>query len=252
MPESIDWPRMHPPRRRRRFLVILAVLGVILFGGRTALSYYIDVLWFESLCYGEVFWKTLGLQWGIFTAFAAATFLILYGSFLALKRAHLPDLPSGQTIFIGGQPLKLPVEPVLRLIALGVSLAIAAATGAGMMAEWSTLALYWYAPSATGAVVDPIFGRPLNFYLFTLPAWQLIAGWLTTLAVITCAVAGFFIVITGGTRALAGRRGGDIGSSWRGLSITSAFLLLMLAAQVYLGRFGRLFDDHTIFTGVTY
>src|SRR5207245_8075396 len=68
---------------------------------------------------------------------------------------------------------------VLRLIALGVSLAIAAAAGAGMMAEWSTLALYWYAPSATGTV-DPIFGRPLNFYLFTLPAWQLIAGWLTT------------------------------------------------------------------------
>jgi uncharacterized membrane protein (UPF0182 family) len=51
---------------------------------------------------------------------------------------------------------------------------------------------------------------------------------------------------------LAGRRGGDVGSSWRGLSITSAFLLLMLAVQVYLGRFGRLFDDHTIFTGVAY
>jgi len=31
------------------------------------------------------------------------------------KRAHLPDLPSGHTIFIGGQPVKLPVEPVLRL-----------------------------------------------------------------------------------------------------------------------------------------
>src|SRR3989475_5500925 len=136
MPESIDWPRMQPTRRRRRVCLILAVLGVIFCAGRSVLSYYIDVLWFESLGYGEVFWKTLGLQWGIFTVFAAATFLILYGSFLALKQAHLPDLPSGQTIFIGGQPLRLPVEPVLRLIALGVSLAIAAATGAGMMVEW--------------------------------------------------------------------------------------------------------------------
>lgn len=59
-----------------------------------------------------MFWKTLSLQWGISAAFTAATFLILYGSFLALKRAHLPDLPSGHTIYIGGQPLKLPVEPV--------------------------------------------------------------------------------------------------------------------------------------------
>jgi len=253
MPESIDWPRTHPPRRRRRFfLLILAVLAVIVFGGRTALSYYVDVLWFDSLGYRDVFWKTLGLQWGIFAAFAAATFLILYGSFLALKRAHLPDLPSGHTVFIGGQPLKLPVEPVLRLTALGLSLAIATATGAGMMLEWPTIALFWYAPRASGGFVDPIFGKPLNFFLFTLPAWQLLVGWLLTLAIITCALAVFFIFITGGTRAFAGRRGSYVTLPWHGLSITFAVLLLVLAIRVYLGRFERLFDGHTIFAGVTY
>jgi uncharacterized membrane protein (UPF0182 family) len=254
MPESIDWPPPHVarPRRRRRFLLILAILAGIVFGGRTALSYYVDVLWFGSLGYGHVFWKTLSLQWGIFTAFAAATFLILYGSFLALKRAHLPDLPSGHTIFIGRQPVKLPVEPVLRLIALGVSLVIAAATGAGMMVEWPTLALFWYAPGTTGGGVDPIFGKPLNFFLFTLPAWQLIAGWLLTLAVITCVFAVFFILITGGTGVLAGRRSRYVTLPWRGLSITFAFLLLVLAMLTYVGRFERLFDEHTIFGGVTY
>src|ERR1700683_4874963 len=261
MPESIDWPppnnpriqppRMHPPRRRR-FLIILAVLAVIFFGGRSALSSYVDVLWFRSLGYGDVFWKTLSLQWGVFAAFAAATFLILYGSFLALKRAHLADLPSGHTILIGGRPVKLPVEPVLRLIALGVSFAVAPATGASMMAEWPALALFWYAPRATGSVVEPIFGKPLNFFLFALPAWQLIAGWLLTLAVITCLLAGFFVLITGGSRALAGRLSRAVTLPWRGLSITFAFLLLILAMRVYIGRFELLFDDHTIFGGVTY
>src|SRR6202451_3260347 len=208
MPESIDWPpnhpRTNPPRRRRRFLLIVAVFASIFFGGRTALSYYVDVLWFRSLGYGDVFWKTLTLQWGVFAAFAAATYLILYGSFLALKRAHLSDLPSGHTILIGGRPVKLPVEPVLRLIALGLSLAVAAASGAGMMAEWPTLALFWFAPSATGSVVDPIFGKPLNFFLFTLPAWQLILGWLLTLAVMGCLLAVFFILHTGGSPMRAG------------------------------------------------
>jgi len=252
MPESIDRPRTYPPRRRRPFLIILAVLAGIALGGRTALSYYVDVLWFGSLGYGDVFWKTLSLQWGIFTAFTAVTFLILYGSFLALKRAHLPDLPSGHTIFIGGQPVKLPVEPVLRLIALGISLAVAAATGAGMMVEWPTLALFWYAPRGMGDVVDPIFGKPLNFFLFTLPAWQLIAGWLLTLAVMTCVLAFFFILITGGTRMLTGRRSGYVTLPWRWLSITFAFLLLTFAMRAYVDRFERLFDDHTIFGGVTY
>ena len=254
MPESIDWPRLLPPRprNRRRLFLILAILAGIFFGGRTALSYCVDMLWFRSLGYGDVFWKTLGLQWGIFAAFAAATFLILYGSFLALKRAHLPDLPDGHTILIGGRPVKLPVEPVLRLIALGVSLAVAAATGAAMIAEWPTLALFWYAPRFAGSAADPIFGKPLNFFLFTLPAWQLISGWLLTLAVITCILAVFFILITGGGRALAGRLSRHVPLPWRGLSIAFAFLLLILAMRAYIGRFERLLEDHTIFGGVTY
>ena len=252
MPESIDWPRMRPPGRRRRVLIILVVLAFILFASRAALSYYVDVLWFGSLGYADVFWKTLSLQWGTFATFAATTFLILYGSFLALKRAHLPDLPNGQTILIGGQRVTLPVEPVLRLIALGVSLTIAAATGASMMVEWPTLALFWYAPRTAGGVVDPIFGKPLNFFLFALPAWQLITGWLLTLAVITCVLAAFFILITGGSRVLAGRLSRSVTLPWRGLSIAVAFLLLIVAMRVYLGRFERLFEDHTIFGGVTY
>jgi uncharacterized protein len=254
MRESIDWPPLHPqPTRRRRFLLlILVVLAVIFFGGRSALSYYVDLLWFRSLGYGDVFWKTLTLQSATFTAFAAATFIILYGSFLALKRAHLPDLPSGQTIFIGGQPLKLPVEPVLRLIGLGASLVIAAATGASMVLEWPTFALFWYAPRTAGGVVDPIFGKPLNFFLLRLPAWQLIADWLLTLALIACVLAVFFILISGGTRVLAGRRTSSVPLPWRGFSITLTFLLLILAILEYLGRFQRLLEDHTIFGGVTY
>ncbi|HKN16538.1 MAG TPA: UPF0182 family protein, partial [Candidatus Sulfotelmatobacter sp.] len=199
-------------------------------------------------------WKTLSLEWGIFAAFAAATFLILYGSFLALKRAHLPELPSGHTIVIGGQPLKLPVEPVLRLIALGISLVIAAATGAGMMVEWPTLALFWYAPRTTGSVsvFDPIFGKSLNFFLFTLPAWQLIAGWLLMLAVIACILAAFFILITGGSRVLSRHLSRYVALPWRGFSIAFAFLLLIVAMRVYISRFELLLDDHTIFGGVTY
>ncbi len=203
MPESIDWPP-HParPRRRRRFLLLLVYLAGIVFGARTAFSYYVDVLWFRSLGYGDVFWKTFTLQWGIFTAFAAATFLVLYGSFLALKRAHLSDLPNGHTILIGGQPVRLPVEPVLRLVVLGVSLVIAAATGGAMIGEWPTLALFWFAPGTSSGVVDPIFGKPLNFFLFTLPAWQLIAGWLLTLAC-DCLCTGRFLYLDHGRSSCA-------------------------------------------------
>src|ERR1700683_1251166 len=160
MHESVDWPRLLPPRRRhrRRFFIIFAILLAIIFGGRTALSYYVNILWFESLGYVDVFRKVLTLQWGIFSAFAAATFLIIFASFLALKRSHLPDLPNGHTILIGGRPVQLPVGPVLNVIAFAVSLVIAAITGVSMIGEWPTLALYWHAPR-TSPVTAPIFGN---------------------------------------------------------------------------------------------
>jgi uncharacterized protein len=253
-PESIEWRR---PPSRRRLLLAFVLLGILLFSSRTALSYYVELLWFGSLGYADVFRKTLSLQWEVFVAFFAATFFILYGWFLALRRAYQADLLSGSVIFIGGHPIKLPVERILRLIVLVVSLIIAAMTGASMMAEWPTFALYWYAPQmpasqAAAAVIDPIFGRPLHFYLFTLPAWQFVAGWLLTLAVICCGIAFFFVLITGSTRIFAGRRGSSIPLPWRGFSLAFAFFLLVLAMRVYLSRFDALFEEHTVFSGVNY
>ena len=254
MPDTINWPKLTtPPRRRRGGLIFLiAIIAVIVLGSRTALSYWVDLLWFKSLGYGDVFWKARGLQWGIFAAFAALTFLILFGIFSALKRAHRDDLPSDHTVFIAGQEVKLSLKPVLRIISIGGSLIVAVITGGAMAAQWQTLALWWYAPQTAGAMADPIFGKPLGFYLFTLPAWQLIVGWLLTLSVIACLLAAVFLVVAGGSRALTGDRRSLSELPWRGLSIAAAFLLLIVAMRVYLSRFEQLFEHHTIFDGVTY
>jgi hypothetical protein len=65
------------------------------------------------------------------------------------------------------------LEPVLLLIALGLSPAIAATTrAASWVGEWPTLVLFWHAARTTFSLVDPTFGKPLNFFLFTLPDWQ--------------------------------------------------------------------------------
>ena len=254
MPDTINWPKLttSPRRRRGGLIFLIVVIAVIVLGSRTALSYWVDLLWFESLGYGDVFWKARGLQWGIFAAFAVLTFLILYGIFSALKRAHRDDLPSDHTVFIAGQEVKLSLKPVLRIISIGGSLIIGVITGGTMAAQWQTLALWWYAPQTAGAMADPIFGKPLGFYLFTLPAWQLIVGWLMTLSVIACLLAAVFLAVAGGSRALTGGRRGLSELPWRALSIATAFLLLIVAMRVYLSRFEQLFDHHTIFDGVTY
>ncbi len=259
MPVSIDFPqgRLEPreprsPRLGRKLIVFLIVIAAILFGTKTALSYWVDLLWFRSLGYGDVFWATWRIEWGVFAIFAVATFVILYGAFLALKRASQASLPSARQIILGGQPVNLSIEPVLRIVGIVGSLLAALLSGTAMMQEWPTLALFWYALHASGSISDPIFGRPLNFFLFTLPAWQLLLGWLLTLAVILCVVAVVLIAIAGGFSLLDKRAAGHSVPAWRGLSITVAFLLLVVAMNVFVSRFQCLLDHHTIFEGVNY
>jgi uncharacterized membrane protein (UPF0182 family) len=244
---------------RGHFGWTLGVVLVVLFlGGSAALSYYVDALWFDSLGYGSVFWKTLNLQAAIFTVTALVTFLALYGAFRLLKPARFGEIGSGGVIIVNDRPVRVPVGPVLSLIAVALSGFIALGTGAGMAANWPAIGLWWYGggvavpTAAMTHTADPIFGRPVTFYLFTLPVWQLAAGWLLRLAFLTLAMAVFFFVASSGGRLL--RRdhadSGDITA--RGLGLAWALFLLAIAVEVYLGRFDNLFEDHPIFSGITY
>jgi uncharacterized membrane protein (UPF0182 family) len=252
---TIDWP---PPRRRGRGRVaLLAVIAAVFLGGGTALSYYVESLWFASLGFGDVFWTTLNLQAGTFAAFFLATFGILYLAFVGLKPARLEELAGG-TILINGQPVTIPVAGAIRMIAIGAALIIALGSGLGMSAQWQTLALYWNAAgdlgaaAATAAETDPIFGRPLAFYFFTLPAWRLLVGWITTLALVIVLAAAALAVVGGGVRAFEARRATASLIPLRGVSVAVAALLATFAIRVYIGRFDRLYTDHTIFSGVNY
>ena len=142
---TIDWPSPRQPRRRGR-LFLFAALALLIFGSGTTLSYYVDALWFDSLGFSDVFWRMLRIQSEVFLLFATATFIALYGAYFALKPADL-DLASS-SILINGQPLRLPVGPVLRLIALVACAFLAIITGFGMMAQWNTFALYLHQPAA--------------------------------------------------------------------------------------------------------
>ena len=247
--DPIDFPR----RGRRRGRLLALVLFVSLFGAGTAVSYYVEALWFESLGYGDVFWKLLNLQGAIAAVAGFVTFGWLYGAFRILKPPHFGELGTNGVIFVNNHPVRLPVGPVLSLVAIVLSALIALAAGTGMMARWPTLALWWYRGDggAAAAATDPIFNRPLAFYLFTLPFAQLISAWLLRLAAATFVIALFFFATS---RRLPARRRSLSGEAARarGLSLAWAVLLWTMAAQTYLGRFTRLLGDHTIFAGVTY
>ena len=253
--DTISFPPQRSGRGRAGLLLVVALV-VLLFGGGTALGYYVDALWFDSLGYSQVFWKILELQGLILVAAGAATFIAVYGAFLALKPARFGEIGSDGVIIINDRPVRLPVGPVLSIIAVLLAAIVALGTAVGLMSEWPTIAVWWHGKDVivSGArSVDPIFGRPIAFYLFTLPAWQLAAGWLLRLAMLAFGMGLFFFLASSGTRVLQGRAVlRENAPAMRGLAVAFGFLLAAIAVEVYLGRFEHLFEDHAIFAGVTY
>jgi uncharacterized protein len=251
---TIDWPPPKPARSRRGRLVVLALAIVAVLSAGTMLSYYVDSLWFDGLGFGDVFWTALNLRATVFSVFTLATFIVLYLSLLALKPARIASLRGA--VLVGGQPVSL--EPLVKFAIVAISLIVAAGTGLGMSAEWTTFALYWHgglstlgAAQAAAAEQDPIFGRPIAFYFFTLPAWRLIVGWMTTLATMVMIAAVAASVMVSGSQLAGARRHADT-PPLRGVSVAFSALLLLFAAQVFLSRFGLIYQDHTIFSGITY
>src|SRR3954470_19417856 len=244
--DTIDLPRRRPARRR--VLLVLVLLGVLLFGTETALSYYVDALWFEALGFGDVFWKTLNFQGAILLVVGTVTFAVLFGAFRALKPAGFGERYS---VLINGRRVTLPIGPVLSFAVAVASALIALLVAAGLSSGRATLAAGWFGRRAADPVVDPIFGRPLDFYLFTLPVWQLAAGWLMIMAVLTFGMGLLFFITSRGTTGLFQRTSRE-DSATRRLLLATSPLVAAIAAQIYLGRFERLFNDHTSFTGITY
>ncbi len=254
MPELVDWPSRS--RRLPRLLSLAAALLFLFFVANRALTYYVDGLWYGSLGYMAVFRKTLALEWGLFAFFAVLTFALLYGMFLLLRRMHFGELPKRHAVVVNGQQVSLNIEPFLKPLALLLAAFVAYLSGESLSDAWPTFARALYGPHNAGVTTDPIFGKGLNFYLLTLPAWTAVADWLITIAVLAVGLAVLFFLLTVRPQAPGGvveaRLLGAARSRWRGLLLGGGFFLAALAFRIYLSRFEQLMEEHTVFSGVTY
>ena len=224
---------------------------ILLFSARTAVSWFVENLWYGSLGFREIFWKTLEMQWGVFATFTVLTFAILFGWTMILSRTAGAELRSAGTFVIGGRVISLPFDSVLRIGGLLLSVIAALLSGASMESDWQRIALFLHAPH-TAVVAEPIFGRSVDFYLFTLPALQMISGWMVAIALLLCVSGVFLLLVAGGSRLSTSGFDRTRPLPWRTLSIAEALLLAVFAWRTYLSRFDLLFDDHSVFTGVGY
>ncbi|HEY6190591.1 MAG TPA: UPF0182 family protein [Pyrinomonadaceae bacterium] len=240
-----------PPARRRWRRWLIGALILLVIALTRSLSIYINALWFGSLGYASVYWYTFRLKLALFFIFALLTVIILRGAFWLLERVFKTSTLGRRTVMLNNQPVEISPARIMRPLSWAVSLVFGLVYGLGMRAEWRYFALYMNQPATMGS--DPIFQKPLGFYLFSLPVHQLLSGWLLMLAfVILCAAVVFALVSMPQQAKHTARIAPPRRTGYAVISCALAGFLLMLAWRVYLSRFPYLWNDHQTFTGVTY
>jgi uncharacterized membrane protein (UPF0182 family) len=243
--------------RAQRVLIIVSIALALVVGSVAFLTHvYTEWLWYRSLGQQQVYTTRLLTAVGLFVAFAALVAVIIaISGFVALKLR--PAAKNSQH----------PVGLSQLTIVLAVALAAGVVIGSGASDQVNTF-LSWRNQQPFGTV-DPYFGKDFGFYIFTLPWWQLVLGYLMTALVVGGIVAVVIHAINGSQEnpPIKVRAGQGIGTftpefslsnpltkaSQGQLSITIALILVVYGVQRLLSRYGfATSDNDALFTGVGY
>ena len=231
-----------------RRIPILVVLVLLITGIPAVAKFYTDWLWFKELGYEQVFLRSLSAQTGVTVVAGVVVFALLAGNLLLALRALRPRpfmiaTPHG--------PQTIMMDPSsIRPLALGivglVSLLIANYAGG----QWETW-LYFLNATPFGKT-DPILGRDIGFYVFTLPLLEMIQGLVYFVIFLMAAVA-LAAYVFGEEVGLDATRGVFVSRrATRHLGLLAAVMLLVLAFGAWLQIPQLLTTTSGVVTGATY
>ena len=228
---------------------LLFVLAIALFAGIPSFAeFYTDWLWFREVGYEDVFVKSLSARATTGTIVGTAVFVVLWLNLrlslrLLRRREFAISTPEG--------PRVITVDTTrLRSLIYAAALGAAILIGLYSAASWST---WLYALNATSfGRTDPVLGRDIAFYVFRLPALELVYG--IALTTVLLAIAG-----VGGSHVASGNLTLDpirgviaSGLARRHLSVLAAGLLLVLAFGAWLRVPQLLTSSSSVVFGASY
>ena len=161
------------PRGINRILLIVFLGLLLVFSLGSIASFYTDFLWFDSLGFRDMFVKRLSTRLAVFALGFAVAATVLLVNWLVARRRVLRAASADAAVLNNGR-----VRTVIAFVAfiLAVLFAIAAA------GQWEEFLLYLNAePFGTA---DPIFGRDVGFYVFSLPVYRFVQNWLLMMLIV--------------------------------------------------------------------
>lgn len=223
---------------------------LLLFSLSRIVSIYISALWFGSLGYSSVYWYVFKAKLALFLGSAILTALLLSATFLLFQRLFGAYAFEQRTIVLNNQPFQFSPAKFIRPLGWVIAVLVGLVYALNLKEHWRQFALFWNQPSTN--VYDPIFGKSLGFYLFSLPLYDLLSSWLLGVTFIILLAAVAYSLLGLPQTVLKPSVRWSSGAAFRGVCCALALFLLVVSWRTYLSRFPFLWEDHAIFSGVTY
>jgi uncharacterized protein len=244
-------------RHRGRVLAIAVVVAALIVLGLTT-DFLVDWAWFSAVGYLSVYWTILGGKILLFLAvFVVSTTLLWVNGSLALRFATpRRDVRLREVTRASGGGQTLPdlwelIRPRLpwRLLIGGVAGLVGILVAAGEVGHWDVFLRFVH--QVPYGQHDPLFGKDLSFYLFSLPAYLPLKNWLLLLLFLGAVMAGAVYLVNGGIAP------GELRWSVSPAPIVHGSILLALffavkAWSYSLDRFLLLYRDNGVVVGASY
>ena len=222
-------------RRQRAIALGFVALVLLIILAPLPARRLTDFLWFREIGYERVFVTKIVAQWTLWLVAGIGAFLVLYANArvalrgLALAMATVPAIdrirngPKSRASMLArfADLLAVPACVVFTII-----IASLAAT------EWRTLVQFFY--RSPFGIADPVFGRDVSYYVFTLPMLDTALDYVTATLLVALAIIAIPIYFARGD---IGNRGPQVRVepvAQVHLAVLEALLLVMTGLRLLL------------------
>ncbi|WP_282071571.1 UPF0182 family membrane protein [Janibacter hoylei] len=239
-----------PPSRRvprGRVGKVAFVVAAVLLLLSLAASLWTESLWFSSLGYSDMWWTRLRTQVLLFVLGGLITALPIGLSLWLAHRTRpmsVPMTPGEQAL----AQYRRAIEPFRKVAAIALPAVLGVLGGLAAAGQWQTW-LLWRNGSSTGTT-DAEFGRDISYYLFALPWWSFVVGFLTVAALGALFAAVFTHYVYGGI--VPPGRGRSTRVAFLHLAVIAAVLALLRAWSYVLSAHALTTQENEVLTGVGY
>jgi len=236
-------------KSKRTFFSFAGLIILLLLLGSVLINVYTDWLLFDELQYKSVFMKVLSskLFLGLIYGLLSLAFIMI--NIIITNRTHFAPI---DLFFDGQTKVSLNIALLAKWIKpLTVFLGIAASFYAGVLGSsfWNEFLLFQN--RIDGGFNDPIFGKNIGFYLFSIPWFESMKNFTGLVVFLTAVIVSLNYFLRGG-----------ISLQERNISIDkrvkihvgflAGLFIINIAFGFYLDQFQLLFSHHGIIFGAGY